>query len=202
MRPSSLAMTTIADRRRGRQAQMSGGRPPSLTSLVVAAQGGSAAAFEELVRELAPLLYRFLVVRLRNEADARDTLQETLIVAWQRLPELRDPQSCRAWLLTIAVRKATELARKRSRDPVAEARSSQAQDMLAALELDAALAALPSEMRDVILLRYLVGLSEVETAEALQVRAGTVKSRASRARRRLAVMLESVEEADHEGDGR
>jgi len=89
--------------------------------LVVASQAGSRDAFEALVRELGPLLYRFLVVRLRNEADARDALQETLIAAWQRLPSLRDPRSCRSWLLTIALRKAVGIARREARQASLEA---------------------------------------------------------------------------------
>ena len=61
-------------------------------------------------------------------------------------------------------------------EPYAE---EDAADVLAALER------LPAPAREVLLLRYLLRLSEVEVADALGVRVGTVKSRAARARRRL-----------------
>jgi RNA polymerase sigma-70 factor (ECF subfamily) len=172
----------------------------SLSALVIAAQAGSKVAFEELVRQLGPLVYRFLAVRLRSEADARDALQETLIAAWQRLPDLRDAQSLRSWLLTIAVRKAADLMRRRPRDITSEYAMVSVPDPISGIELAEALAALPDEMRDVVLLRYLVGLSEMETAAALSTRVGTIKSRASRARRRLARSLSSDEETDQRGE--
>ena len=56
-------------------------------------------------------------------------------------------------------------------------------------ELDAALAALPVEQRSVVVLRYLLDWSEFQTAEALDIAPGTVKSRLSRALDRLATQL-------------
>jgi RNA polymerase sigma-70 factor, ECF subfamily len=199
-------MRTAAEREmreRGRSEDMP--IPPpgssSLTDLVKAAQEGSAVAFEELVRRLGPQIYRFLVVRLRSESDARDALQETLIVAWQRLPQLLEPQSCRSWLLTIAVRKAAQVRRRRGNEVALDGQASPVRDPDIRLELEEALSALSPEMRDVILLRYLVGLSEEETAATLRVRLGTVKSRASRARRLLAQFLD-VTQGNERGDQR
>jgi RNA polymerase sigma-70 factor, ECF subfamily len=148
--------------------------------LVRAAQRGSVRAFELVVRHYGDLLYRFLYLRLGNEADAKDALQETLAVAWTSLKTLRDPNSVRAWLLTVAARQASALTRgARTPAPPASEPSHEDGD---GFELRVALAALSAEQRDVVLLRYLVGLSELETARTLGVAVGTVKSRASRAR--------------------
>src|ERR671916_1964829 len=81
--------------------------------LVRRAQLGSAAAFEQLVVELGPAVHRFLTHRLRNEAEARDALQETLAAAWQGLPRLEEPGKLRSWLLGIAANKAADASRRR-----------------------------------------------------------------------------------------
>src|SRR5918996_3244802 len=86
------------------------------TELVRRAQLGSAAAFDRLVLTRGPDLYRYLVVRLRNESDARDALQETMTAAWQALPALRQPDRFWPWLVAIAARKAAAIIRGRVRE--------------------------------------------------------------------------------------
>jgi RNA polymerase sigma-70 factor (ECF subfamily) len=171
-----------------------------LTEAVRRAQQGDEEGFHALVVELGPLVYRFLVVRLAHEGDAKDALQETLIAAWQGLPALKRPESVRSWILTIAVRKATEVYKARpplARDELPEAN---APDAVQLFEIRDALGRLPPNMRDALLVRYLLGLSEQETAQALHVPLGTVKSRTSRARRQMAALLER-EPQPHEQKG-
>lgn len=140
--------------------------------------------FESLVAPYAQRLYRFLVVRLGDEREARDALQETLLAAWQGLPQLRDRDNPWAWLAGIAANKAADSARRRVPVvPLPDAEPGYEQGDLS--EVAAALAKLPCAAREVLLLRYLLRLSEDETAGVLGVRVGTVKSRASRARRLL-----------------
>jgi RNA polymerase sigma-70 factor, ECF subfamily len=151
--------------------------------LVRRAQLGSAAAFEQLVVARGPALHRLLAVRLRDEAEALDALQETLVAAWQGLPGLRDPTRVWPWLCGIAVRKAADVARIRRQGVGARLASPSTSTEDALLELREAVAALSERHREVLLLRYLLGLSEEEVAEALGVRVGTVKSRTARARK-------------------
>ena len=162
------------------------------TDLVRRARAGNEDAFAELVRMFGPRLHRFLVVRLGDERDARDALQETLIAAWQGLPRLRSLDRFWPWLAGIAANKAADAGRRRTSqnghrpelaaDVVADAHS--------ALAVRQALGGLPERWRDVLLLRLVLGLSEEETAAALGVRVGTVKSRAARARGRLLELLD------------
>ena len=161
-----------------------------LQRAVARARLGSEAAFAEVVRLVGPRLHRFLVVRLGDERDARDALQETLVAAWQGLPRLRDPNRFWTWVCGIAAHKAADTARRR-RPPVAEPEEEPAheRDAASALDVRAALDALPAPLRDVLLLRCVLHLSEQEVAEALGVRVGTVKSRTARARARLLELL-------------
>jgi len=151
------------------------------------AQGGDADAFEELAVAYAPRLYRMLVLRLGDERDARDALQETLLAAWQGLPRLREPEHFWSWLAGIAAHKAADAGRRRL--PVAQAAEEAVGDSSVSLELREAIRALPPHLRDVVLLRYVAQLSEEETARALRIRVGTVKSRAARARQALAEVI-------------
>jgi len=168
------------------------GRAPSATrgthdeaELVRRAQLGSAAAFEQLVLTRGPQLYRYLVARLRNDAEALDALQETLTAAWQGLPDLRQTTRFWPWLVGIAAHKAADAARLRARTEVLDVEAAGGAPSQDVLEIREAVAALPDHFRQVLLLRYLLGLSEEEVAEALGIRVGTVKSRSARARRAL-----------------
>ena len=156
--------------------------------LVRRAQLGSAAAFEQLVLTFGPAIHRFLALRLRNDSDARDTLQETLTAAWQGLPTLEQPAKLRPWLLGIAAHKAADAVRRRvpAADHEVELRGKEDESLL---EIREAILALPPDFRDVLLLRYLLQLSEDEVAFALGIRVGTVKSRTARARSALAELL-------------
>lgn len=151
--------------------------------LVRRAQLGSSAAFEQLVQRRGPQLYRYLVVRLRDEPDALDALQETLTAAWQGLPALKQAAKFWPWLCGIASNKAADAARARLRttDREIEVEASAS----GVLEIREAVAALPEQFRQVLLLRYLLGLSEEEVAQTLGIRVGTVKSRSARARKAL-----------------
>lgn len=161
---------------------------PADAELVRRAQLGSVAAFEQLVLSFGPGVHRFLALRLRNDADVRDTLQETLAAAWQGLPNLEHPRKFRSWLLGIAAHKAADVARRRA--PVAdEELDLHSREDDSAFEVREAILALPEQFRDVLLLRYLLELSEAEAAAVLGVRLGTVKSRTARARAALLEVL-------------
>jgi RNA polymerase sigma factor (sigma-70 family) len=156
---------------------------PGEAELVRRAQLGSSAAFEQLVLRRGPQLHRYLVVRLRDETDALDALQETLTAAWQGLPRLEQAGKFWPWLCGIASNKAADTARGRVWTSDAEIEGEAT--VSGVLEIREAVAALPEHFRQVLLLRYLLGLSEEEVAKTLGIRVGTVKSRSARARKAL-----------------
>lgn len=152
--------------------------------LVRRAQLGSAAAFEKLVLLRGPYLHRFLSARLRHEADALDALQETLTAAWQGLPRLSSPSKFWPWICGIAAHKAADASRRRPQ-AVLEQNAHSPAEPESVLDLREALASLPEQSHQILLLRHVVGLSEEEVATALGIRVGTVKSRSARARSAL-----------------
>jgi RNA polymerase sigma-70 factor (ECF subfamily) len=151
--------------------------------LVRRAQLGSAAAFEALIVRYGGRLHSYLRVELRHESDAHDALQESLTAAWRGLPGLRRADRFWPWLVGIASHKAADIHRRSARNVEHEPAVTHDDDLL--LETREALSALPAHQREVLLLRYLLGLTEEEAAAALGVRVGTIKSRTSRARNAL-----------------
>jgi len=128
--------------------------------------------FERLVDAHARELHRFLV-GLIGPVDAEDCLQETFMSALRAYPRLRHGDNLRAWLFTIAQRKATDAARRRVRRPTAELDGVEPAAPAAAEPPDDALWAnvrsLPSKQRLAIVHRFVLDLPYAE----IGVRMGT-----------------------------
>ena len=168
------------------------------------AQRGDTRAYEELVRPHQEIAFRVAYVITRNAADAEDAAQDALVKAWRALGRFRASEPLRPWLLRIAANEARNRRRSAGRrDHLAlRAAASSSSGEAAPSPEDAALAGatrekllaalerLPDDARDVLVCRYLLDLSEEETAAALDVRAGTVKSRSSRALEKLRAAYE------------
>lgn len=159
--------------------------------LAARAADGDERAFAVLVRRHSGYLVGFATRLLGSRADADDCVQEALIVAWRRLPELRDPERVRAWLSTIVARKATDRVRaRRTATPIEDAEPvatgpSPDEAALTRSQLDslrAALDTLPIEQRTVWLLREVSGYGYDEIARELGISGTAVRGRLSRAR--------------------
>jgi RNA polymerase sigma-70 factor, ECF subfamily len=163
-------------------------------SLVLLARAGDVTAFESLVRTRMTAIYRLDLAILGDEADAADAAQETFIVAWRKLAELRDPDRFPAWLQRVSVNACRMLARSRGRRLVRElplADLEMAGLGLAAPErtdgeaLRAALRRLSHDHRTVLALHHRDGVPVGEMARTLGIPEGTAKSRLFKARAAL-----------------
>ena len=180
------------------------GRPLQETELVERARAGDPGAFAALVRGHQEIAFRTAYLITGNAADAEDAAQEGLIKARRALGRFRAGEPLRPWLLAIVANEARNRRRAAGRRaalvlraagearPSGEAAPSPEAALLAgerrAALLDA-IGGLGEDDRAVIGCRYLLELSEAETAAALGVRPGTVKSRLSRALARLRAEL-------------
>ncbi|HUP54505.1 MAG TPA: sigma-70 family RNA polymerase sigma factor [Methylomirabilota bacterium] len=143
------------------------------------------------------------------EADADDAVQEAFIKAFAALPRFRDGAPLRPWLLRIVANEARNRRRAAGRRQGLALRAAAASAdgpfgatvpgpegaVMAAetrTELLAAISTLRDDDREILGARYLLDLSEAETAETLGVPKGTVKSRTSRALGRLREALEAA----------
>jgi RNA polymerase sigma-70 factor, ECF subfamily len=162
--------------------------------LARSASRGDEAAFEELVVRYQDRLYTLALRVTLSEADARDCVQEGLISAWRALDRFRGDARFSTWIYRIVLRKAYDALdkRRRSAEPVEEiVASSTDRSADDRLDLMSALAALEPEFRAAAVACDIIGMSMDEAAEALDLPAGTVKSRLHRARTRLAAELEA-----------
>lgn len=170
------------------------------------AMTGDAAAFEVLVKEHYNRVFRFLMKWVRHPDHAEDLAQETFLAAWQKLPAFRQDSQFTTWLLGIALnlarnhrnrgpsRREVELPEESHLELLMDSAPAAEEDAAnrgAVAALDRALARLPEDMREVIVMVRLEGLSMEEAAAALGVAVGTVKSRLFRARERLAEELQA-----------
>ena len=182
-------------------------RPPTEEGLVERARRGDADAYEEIVRMHGTIAFRTAWLITGSAADAEEAAQDAFLKAQRALPRFREGAPFRPWLLAIVANEARNrrTAAGRREDLVLrvaeERRPGDAVPSPEAALLDserrdellAALARLSDADRRVISCRHLLGLSERETAAALGVRRGTVKSRLSRALARLRAELGEVE---------
>jgi RNA polymerase sigma factor (sigma-70 family) len=173
--------------------------------LISLARTGDVDAYGELVRRYQGIARR--VARLVAGGDADDVTQEAFMRAYDGLPRFREGAAFRPWLLKIVTNVAHNANRSRGRrlrlaerTPIDVDDTSPDERALANRDrerLYEALRTLPEKDRLVLGYRYLEGLNEAETAQALGVRPGTVKSRTSRALDRLRVALPAdVDEPD------
>jgi RNA polymerase sigma-70 factor (ECF subfamily) len=173
------------------------GRPLEERELVRRARRGDEHAFAELIRMHQEIAFRIAYLIAGNEAE--DAVQDGVLKAWRALGRFRPDAPFRPWLLRIVAnearnrrrssgRRAALVLRAEREDVSGGAAPSPEAAVLAADERErllTALETLPDDARLVLACRYLLELSEAETAAALGVRRGTVKSRASRALDRL-----------------
>ncbi len=164
------------------------------------ALAGDSKAFEMLVEEHTPWLLGRLVRRLGSREAAEDILQEALLAAYQQLAALRSPERFGAWLCSIADNKARMWQRRRLTqlnllDQLEPETPPETGEKEIAGLVRKAMAKLSEPHRDVIVHHYLKGYSYRQTADLLQLRTDTVKSRLQKARKRLheeiATMAES-----------
>ena len=163
--------------------------------LVALARRGDGDAYASLVRAHSDIAFRTAMLITQDAAEAEEAAQDAFVKAWRALRRFREGEPWRPWLLTIVANEARNRRRSAGRRQalalrlVPHGQSGSAETVVLAGETRATLLAALARLRDddrlVLGCRYLLELSEAETAAALGVKAGTVKSRTSRALERL-----------------
>jgi RNA polymerase sigma factor (sigma-70 family) len=130
--------------------------------------------FEDAFRELYPRAFALAYRMLGNRQAAEDVASETMaraLMRWDRLDRDRLP----GWVLRVATNQSIDLMRRKGRTLEAGVVDLEDSTTLR-LALSDALRRLPRRQREVIALRYLSDLSEVDTAAALGIAPGSVKT--------------------------
>ena len=175
------------------------GRPRDEAELVERARRGDARAYEEIVHAYQGIAFRTAYLITGSAADAEDAAQDGFVKAYYALGRFRRGAPLKPWLLQIVANEARNRRRSAGRreglalraateEPSGGAAPSPEAALLDAERRDTLVARvneLPEEQRLCVALRYFLDLSEEETASALGIPAGTVKSRTSRGLDRL-----------------
>lgn len=136
-----------------------------------------------------------LAVAIVGPDEAADVTQDVLVIAWQRLRQLRDPDREAAWLRRVVINRCIDRGRTAARqvrtipmpsfDDARLPRTAEPPTPGFDPAIEAALRRLPLDQRAVIALHYAIDLSIADVADALKVPVGTAKSRLAAALERL-----------------
>lgn len=168
--------------------------------LLAAHVGGDRYAFEELFYRHHRQLYRLALLTSRNRDDAADSLQDALLAAHRAARRFRHDSAVSSWLYRIVVNACLDRLRRNKSHPC-EVLDDQLQlcgdadptrRVDTAIVVERALMCLPVDQRAAVVAVDMRGYSVAETARILGVAEGTVKSRCSRARSKLAGSLSCV----------
>ena len=156
-----------------------------MQELVELARHGDEEAFAALARATGDRLLAIAYRILRDLGRAEDAVQQSLVIAWQELPTLRDPGRFEAWMYRLLVRACyAELRRDRrwtsqvralpTDGPVGDDPTVSVDDRD---QLERGFRRLPPEQRVVFVFHHYLGLTLPEIADQLEIPLGTVKSR-------------------------
>ncbi|MBS0660004.1 MAG: sigma-70 family RNA polymerase sigma factor [Verrucomicrobia bacterium] len=184
--------------------------------LVRRAQSGETKAFDELVTKYRSRVYAMIYQMVRNEQDAWDLAQDGFFKAWKSLDKFRFQSSFYTWLYRIVTNVSIDWLRKKQVRAEGEFDESQVHPDIEPTaditpkgdvsperqlergelreRLDAAIARLSPEHRQVILLKEIDGLQYHEIADVVGCSIGTVMSRLFYARKKLQTMLRDLHE--------
>ena len=182
-------------------------------SLVRRVQRGDKGAFDALVLKYQHKLVKLVMRYVRNPAEAEDIAQEAFIKAYRALPQFRGDSAFYTWLYRIAINTAKNAVVSRDRSPIEydldRNNTDESYDMQGRMKdsetpeglvltdeirstVNAAIEALPEDLRAAIVLRELEGLSYEEIAVTMDCPVGTVRSRIFRAREAIDRRLREV----------
>lgn len=198
-----IARLAVPDRGGGTHGESNRRTDPRTDAALLAAHvAGDRDAFTVLVTRHYDHLWQVARRTSYSPEDAADALQEALLSAHRRASTFREHAAVRSWLHSIVVNACLDRIRRNRARPTVPLFEDDSDDVRAscdpihdaetALDIGAALRSLPPEQRAAVVAVDIEGLSVREAALALGIPEGTVKSRCSRARRRLAHVLDDL----------
>lgn len=173
--------------------------PGTEAELLTRVVSGDRAAFDTLMRTHEDRVFSVCLRILRDRDTALDATQDTFLTVFRKVGQFEGRSALSTWIYRVAVNTCYDYLRRAKRratenlpdhlDPSDPAAESALESASVRHEIEAALAAIPADFRDAVILSDLEGLLLPEVAEVLGIPVGTVKSRVFRGRRLLAQHL-------------
>ena len=160
--------------------------------------------FIELINKNRLKLYKTAISILKNDDDANDAIQETLLSSYKNYQNLKDKNLFTTWITRILINKCYDIINKKKKivyieDSTIENTASYYDKYQAESILENVLNKLDDELREITLLYYYDDLSTAAISEILNIPAGTVKSRLSRARSKILEIIKKEEGEENDG---
>ena len=141
---------------------------------------------ETIIAKYGDMLYRICILMLKNESDAEDAVQETMIQYFQKAPSFENPEHEKAWLIRVVTNKCRDILRFRVRHPQLDAEYfSEIPCYHSDSGILEALTALPEKYRLVLTLYYIEDYRIEEIAKIIRRTSSAVKMRLQKGRRLL-----------------
>ena len=160
------------------------------TRLVLQAQKRDKDAFVTLIGLYRESMYQIAYAILKNNEDAADAMQDTILICWEKIDTLRHARYFKTWMIRILINKCKDMIQKKKlvtyTDQMPETPFHE--EKYAAMEWIQALEPLDSKYRLVVLLYYMEGFGIREISDILDMKESTVKSRLYRGRKQIAEM--------------
>ena len=143
-------------------------------------------------------MYKTAIVILKNDDDANDAIQEALYSAYKNYDNLKDKSLFTTWLIRILINKCYDIINKNKKvvyidETINENLHGEFDNYEIENSLEWVLNQIDKDLKEIVVLYYYDEISVSEIADILQIPAGTVKSRLSRARTQIGAIIEKEE---------
>lgn len=156
----------------------------TIEGLVRQSSAGDKEAFIELIERCKLSLLGIARSILKNEDDVADAMQETVLNAFERLPQLRKPSYFKTWLTRILINNCYDLLRQKRTEPLdGVSEQGKEYDLDTALDVHSVLERASDSDRLLLILFYVEDLSQRKIAAILGISENAVKQRLARAKR-------------------
>lgn len=164
---------------------------PEHIQLVEKAREGDIDAFELLIHQNKAMLYRIGVNILKSDFDTADAIQETLLIAYRKLPQLRQPQYFKTWLVRILMNECKKICKNRNKELLLEEDYPDTSYEIKGVEdeLKPYIELLAPKLQQVIYLRYYEEFKITEIKHILKIPESTVKTRLRTAKKKLMSLI-------------
>ncbi len=169
-----------------------------MEELVEKAKKGDNKAFSELIIGLENDLYKIAKIRLNDENNIEDAVQETILDAFKHIRKLRNNKFFKTWIIRILINNCNQIYRKNSKENFVDESilenkyfsEDNTKEIDSKLDFFILLEGLNYNEKIAISLYYLYDFSNKEIAKILRIPVSTVKNRISRARKKIKDRME------------
>lgn len=150
--------------------------------MIAAAIQGDRLALQQLLKLEKEKLYRMAYTYVKNEEDALDIFQQTVLQAIESVHQVKEPEYFSTWLTRICINKSLSVLKKKKKlivlDEVEDRRAATEDSVDIAQQLDvaSALGLLPEKYKTVLLLRFYQDFTVKQIADVMECPEGTVKT--------------------------